>query len=264
MKRAKIKNLTPKIKDKITDKTRFWGPAPTVLFTAAIFLLSQVFAGIIIVLIPTLLGWDEAKTNVWLDTPGVNFGLIILVEFFVLLMVYKLLKIKNATFDDIGLAWPRIKDVFYAVAGFGIYFVLYIALAAAIKAIIPSVDFDQQQQLGFDTHQAGFSLVLIFVALVIAAPVTEEILARGFLYTGLKTKLPRWGAAVITSTMFAVAHLQFGSGQSLVWVAAIDTFVLSLVLIFLREKTGYLGAPILLHMLKNSLAFVLLFVIKAV
>jgi membrane protease YdiL (CAAX protease family) len=61
--------------------------------------------------------------------------------------------------------------------------------------------------------------------------------------------------------LFAVAHLQFGSGAPLLWIAAIDTFVLSLFLIYLKDKTDSLWAPILLHMLKNFIAFMALFVL---
>ncbi len=249
-------------KEEKSNAPKFWGALPTVLLTAGVFLTSQVIAGAMILIIPLILGWEKPKTDNWLDSVMVNFSLIIIVEALVIAMIYKLLKLKKSTFEDIGLAWPRAKDIVYALAGFGIYFLAYVVLAFSIKLIFPEVNFDQQQQLGFDTYQQGIALILIFLALVVAAPITEEILARGFLYTGLKSQLPKWGAALITSLLFALAHLQFGNGASLVWVAAVDTFVLSLVLIYLRERTGYLGAPIILHMIKNGLAFVLLFILQ--
>ena len=42
-------------------------------------------------------------------------------------------------------------------------------------------------------------------------------------------------------------------------LAAATAFVLSLVLIYLREKTGSLWASITLHAIKNGVAFVALF-----
>ena len=101
--------------------------------------------------------------------------------------------------------------------------------------------------------------MLVFISLVLLPPVVEEIVARGFLYTGLRSKLPKIVAALITSALFAAAHLQWGSGAPLLWVAALDTFTLSLVLVYLREKTGGLAASMGVHMLKNGLAFVVLF-----
>jgi len=52
-----------------------------------------------------------------------------------------------------------------------------------------------------------------------------------------------------------------GSGEPLLWIAALDTFILSFVLIYLKEKTGSLWPPIGLHMLKNSLAFISIFIL---
>lgn len=67
-------------------------------------------------------------------------------------------------------------------------------------------------------------------------------------------------AAIVTSLIFAVGHLA-ESSQGPLYVAAIDTFVLSLVLIYLREKTGRLWASIGLHAIKNAIAFVTVFVL---
>jgi membrane protease YdiL (CAAX protease family) len=49
--------------------------------------------------------------------------------------------------------------------------------------------------------------------------------------------------------------LQTGQGASLLWAAGVDTFVLSLVLVYLREKTGALYAGMLVHSLNNLIAF---------
>lgn len=54
---------------------------------------------------------------------------------------------------------------------------------------------------------AGFLPLLIFVVVVIA-PLTEEVVFRGFMYRGLAD---RWGAApavLITAGLWALAHTQ--------------------------------------------------------
>jgi hypothetical protein len=84
---------------------------------------------------------------------------------------------------------------------------------------------------------------------------------RGFLFSSLKRGMTVVVAAIVTSSIFAIAHLQFGSDAPLLWLAAIDTFVLSLVLCYLRQKTGSLWPCIGLHMIKNGLAFTVLFLI---
>jgi membrane protease YdiL (CAAX protease family) len=47
----------------------------------------------------------------------------------------------------------------------------------------------------------------------------------------------------------------------LLYIAAIDTFTLSLILVYLREKTGGLWSSMGLHAIKNGIAFVSLFIV---
>lgn len=243
-------------------KTTFWDPFQTIILTISVYLSSQLVASFLILTVPLLFGWSSVRLENWLDGAVGQFIFVLLIEGLVMLMLWGLLHLKKSSFTDIGLAWPRLKDLGLAVLGFGVYFMMYLVIAGVAKLIFPELNFEQEQQVGFDSARANWELILVFLSLVIMPPLVEEILARGFLYTGLKTKLPIWSATIITSIMFAVAHLQFGSGAPLLWVAAIDTFTLSLVLIYLREKTGNLGAPIALHMLKNGLAFTLLFILR--
>ena len=104
-------------------------------------------------------------------------------------------------------------------------------------------------------------MLLTFVSLVVLPPLAEETVFRGFVYTGIRRRFPFLLSAVITSVLFAIPHLQFGEGAPLLWVAALDTFVLSLVLCYVRERTNSLWPGILIHALKNGIAFVALFLI---
>jgi membrane protease YdiL (CAAX protease family) len=110
----------------------------------------------------------------------------------------------------------------------------------------------------------GITLGIFLVTQILAAFVVEiglgiihngEILVRGYLYSGLRSNWKFLPAALLTSLMFGLAHLQLGSGAAVVWAAGIDTFVLSMVLVYLREKTGVLYAGILVHALNNLIAF---------
>lgn len=258
--KQKIANQVSKLP--IKRHTEFWGPVQTMFLTVAVFITSQFVASLLLVSVPLLLGATQSGLNSWLDSVGGQFIFIAVVEGLVMLLLWGLLHLKKTSFLDIGLAWPRFKDLGLAIVGFGVYFLMYLVLAVVAKLVFPSLDFNQQQEVGFQAVTTVWQLSLVFFSLVILPPLVEEVLMRGFLYTGLKNKWPTWVAVVVTSLMFAAAHLQFGSGAPLLWIAALDTFTLSLVLIYLREKTGNLGASIALHMLKNGLAFLLLFVFK--
>ncbi len=242
-------------------RLQFWHPIVAIALVVFIYFFSQLVAGVFVSIYPAIRGWGVDTTNLWLKTPAGQFWTIMFIEVSVVLMVWGLLKIRGLNLKAIGLKKPKWMDISYALAGFAAYFVLYVIIALIAQKLFPSIDFDQKQQIGFQTARETSQLILVFMSLVVAPPIAEEILCRGFLYTGLRSRWPVWIAAVVTSILFAAAHLQFGSGAPLLWVAAIDTFILSLVLVFLREKTNSLSAPIMLHMLKNGLAFTLLFVI---
>ena len=95
--------------------------------------------------------------------------------------------------------------------------------------------------------------MLAFITLVVIAPVAEEVLFRGYLYGKLKKYVPVWAAILITSALFGLIH---GT-----WNVAVDTFALSIILCLLRESTGGIWASILLHMIKNGIAFYFLFIV---
>jgi membrane protease YdiL (CAAX protease family) len=143
-------------------------------------------------------------------------------------------------------------DLGKALASFALYLLVLIGVMSLFAFVFPDLS-DQEQSLGFaKTGNSFWQLALIFVSLVIIPPICEEMIMRGFLFGRLRQKLPFWVTAVIVSLVFSVAHGQVN--------VAIDTFVLSLFLCSVREKTGAIWAPIIVHMLKNLLGFILVFV----
>lgn len=134
------------------------------------------------------------------------------------------------------------------------YFAISIALQALAVAFISGFDASEAQNIGFGATSSLGELVLVFGALVILAPLAEELIFRGYMFGHGRQNLNFWPAAVITSLIFAIAH-----GQ---WNVGLDTFVLSMVLCYLREKTGSIWAGVILHALKNALAYSLLFIWK--
>lgn len=242
-----------------------WGPVAAVLVTIGTYLTAQLLAGVLILAYALTQGWSDVETGDWLGQSIVGqFVTVLLVEVFTVLLLWWFLRRRKATLRSLGLVKPKFMDGIYAIAGFGLYFPLVILTSAVAKGLIPGLNLEQEQQIGFQATAAGPELALIFASLVILPPLIEEIVMRGFLYTGLKSKLPIWAAVVITSALFGVAHLQFGNGAPLLWVAFIDTFVLSVVLIGVRELGKSLWPAIFLHALKNGLAFAALFIFKLV
>ena len=240
-----------------------WGPVSAVVTTLAIYLGSQLIAGYLIVQYLFIRG-ETKQTVVSTIENSVNlqFILIFIAESVALLLLWSFLRHRSISWNRIGLKKPSGKNILYALPAYGVYFSLILTAFFFIQQFVPDVNVDQTQQVGFDNASGGGALTLVFLSLVILPALTEEILVRGFLYGGLKNKLPVISSALIASGLFGVAHLQLGSGHGAVWIAGVDTFILSLVLIWLREKTGNIWAGVVVHVAKNSIAFLSLFILK--
>lgn len=246
-----------------TPATVTWGPVAAILVTLGIFFGGQLFGGLVISIWPMLLGWSSPRITEWFSDSTVGqFLLLATIQLVTFLLLYWFIRYHRSSLTAIGLIKPRLRDVGYALAGLAAYLPAYIMTVVVLTRLIPSLNVDQPQQIGFQGASTGPELLLVFIALVVLPPLIEEMLARGFLFSGLRTKLPILVAALITSGIFAAPHLQIGSGEPLLWVAFIDTFILSMVLVYLRVKSGGLWASIGLHAIKNGIAFMALFVFK--
>jgi membrane protease YdiL (CAAX protease family) len=95
----------------------------------------------------------------------------------------------------------------------------------------------------------GFGALPIQILLiVVAAPICEEVCFLGMLFGGLRQRVPRIGAALISALIFGGLHATTG-------VSAVPPLIVfGFVLALLYEKTGSIIPGILLHMLNNSVA----------
>jgi len=89
---------------------------------------------------------------------------------------------------------------------------------------------------------------LLVGSAVVGAPIVEEVTYRGLIQTGLRRLTRRgWPAVVVTSALFTLAHV--GAAHPSVLPGL---FVLSLGLGAAFERTGRIGAPIVMHASFNA------------
>lgn len=163
------------------------------------------------------------------------------------------------TWTHLGLQRPPTwVDIGLAPLALIVYLLISAALAYIVLWLIPNFPHDTVQDVGFKALSRQYEYTLAFFTLVVVAPVAEETLFRGYLYGRLKRYVPLVPAVVVTSLLFAAAHLPGSDGIQ--WNVALDVFALSIILCLLRNLTGSIWAGILLHVLKNAIAFYLTFV----
>lgn len=249
-----------------SSKKHGWGIPAGLIITLIAVVLMQPIAATLVSFYPMLLGWDSVQAEEWLyNSPIANFVSILTFEVLAVGVIAGFVARKRISFWVATALSGRIRwrDLMYAVAGF----LVYLGLAIGVFAILPiffPIDTNQEQAIGFEPGAGGLTLLLAFIGLVVLPPIAEEILFRGFLYGTLRANQVSFvWATIITSLLFGSLHLLASAGGGLLWVGLIDTFVLSLVLCYAREKTGTLWASIGVHAFKNGMVFLNLFVISA-
>lgn len=258
VKKQAVNELSPQNSALPTSKVP-WGPWAGIVYAVLVFFASQFLVALILYTIADLRGLKGDAAADWLATVPLQFIFILCAEALTFGAILWFLRYRRTSPKLIGLTKFRWMHVVWALCGFAVYFVAYVALYYFVTKFVPSIDVNQEQDIGFKDVTGAVPLALTFISLVILPPIVEETVFRGFIFTGLR-KYRFIIAALVTSVLFAAAHLEFGNGKPLLWIAALDTFTLSMVLCYIREKTGSIVPTIFIHAIKNCLAFLVLYI----
>ena len=180
-------------------------------------------------------------------------ALVYVVALLVIIFVpWKLLKMKT-TREELGMrGLPTWTDLLLAPIAFIVFLIASGFIMAVMQAIMPSIDWTQEQDVGFNNIISNLDFVLTFLSLVVIAPIAEEIIFRGWLYGKMRRKMSAVPAILIVSLLFGLVH-----GQ---WNVGVVVFTMSIAMCLIRELTGTIWGGILVHMIKNGLAFYALYV----
>ena len=223
-----------------------WGPGLGLLVTLAIVVTS--FGGAAILTVTTGLGRapaslpsarDASTLAAGLQTFALWQGLVILLT----LMVS-------------ALRGGRVRDVLAlhsASRGWRSYLEAIVALLVLqiVVTIVQYISFSGDLYADLRPFVAlvrGPDWPLAAAVIGIGAPLSEELLFRGFLLSALAgTRLGFWGAALIATGLWTAMH----AGYSLMGI--LEVFAIGLVLSWLLWRTGSLRVAIFCHALYNSL-----------
>lgn len=221
------------------------------IWVVAGFVLAQVIVGLLITLVRTVGVSFEGINATILST--ILTAVIYVISIVIVIGLPWLVKKYRTSKAELGLTrYPEWLDLLLAPAGFMVYILLSALFTAFAMTYMTFIDFDQVQETGFSQLGPQYEYILAFISLVVLAPVAEEVLFRGYLFGKLQKNVATWIAILISSAVFAAVHLA--------WNVGIDVFALGIVLCLLRILSKSLWPSILLHMLKNGIAFYFLFI----
>lgn len=182
-------------------------------------------------------------------------GAILAVGTSALLLAFGLVLWRGLPDHDRRLAVARpaaLRPTILAGIGGGfLLLVMALIIVATGAAIDPVVErrVDDVEEIG----TAPWQIVLMVVALVVLAPLGEELLFRALMLRALARRLGFWLAAVVSGACFAASHID----SYLLWPRAIALVLTGIGLAWLYRRRGY-WAAVAAHATVNIIASIAL------
>ena len=131
--------------------------------------------------------------------------------------------------------------------GAGVGVAIALVLGFGLERVLPSPE-NAQGPLIEAASAPGWQRILFVLLAVALAPVFEEFLFRGVLYTGMLRSWGKWPAGIIVTLMFGVLHVFDVAGY---WPALVMITVVGLALLIARIKSKSLIPAIAMHATYN-------------
>lgn len=147
----------------------------------------------------------------------------------------------------LGWGWhPRFKW-YHALA----LAIVMLAIGVALEQVLPhrETDMDELLKLGLPMRVG-----IAFLA-VVTAPLVEEVIYRGILYSALERATGRGASVIVVALLFGAVHVPQYWGSVAVIVAVM---LLSLALTLLRAATGKLLPCVATHLIFNGIQAVVI------
>jgi len=133
----------------------------------------------------------------------------------------------------------------------GLWMLVAVVSSVIYDLVWPLLGVDAVPEFMLHAMRTGGRSPWLWIGVVVVAPLFEEVFCRGFLLTGWRRSvLGPWGAVILISLLWALAHQQYGMLEML-WI-----FLLGVVLGVARLRTGSIWTPVAMHMVVNFGAMV--------
>lgn len=224
---------------------KFWG---TTLW--GLFIFAAMFLGQLSVIVYFVLrnGWSfDIAEAIRVVGGGLTISLSVILGLpAVLASTWIAIRPTRVSFAEyLALRWPSWRDFFVGLAALAILVGCWDLVSRALGRQITSGFMGEVLK----SAQADGAVWLLVIAFAVAAPMWEEIFARGFLYRGWsESKLGVAGAIALSSLAWTSLHLQYD------WFFFCEVFTIGLLFGYLRYRSGSTWLTIILHGLNNLAA----------
>jgi hypothetical protein len=223
----------------------FWGTA-----LWGFFIFAAMFVGQITVVAWFVLrqgGPIDVATAVRVVGGGVTISLSVIMGLpAVLVALWIAIRLSRTPFADyLALRWTSWTNLLIGVVAL---FVLVMGWDLLSRVLGREVEPGFMGEV-LKSAQADGALWLLVLAFCVAAPITEEFFARGFLYRGWsETVLRPAGAIFLSSLVWTLLHLQYD------WFFLGEVFSIGLLFGYMRYRSNSTWLTIVLHGLNNLAA----------
>jgi len=144
-----------------------------------------------------------------------------------------------------------------SLISFAVFVPMALATAGILHGVFSMIGIEPPSALGHELLATisespwNGPIIVIVLCSTIGAGIFEEVLYRGLIlltFTAVLSGRTAWGAIVATSILFSIMHIGVAPPSALVGL-----FVLSLGLCWARVKSGGVLAPIVIHIVFNTM-----------
>src|ERR1700704_118994 len=227
---------------------KFWGTA-----LWGLFIFAAMFAGQIAVVAWFVLQRegtiDFSAAVIHVVAGGLTISLSVIMGLpAVLAALWVPIRLSRTPFADyLALRWPSWSNLLIGVVALAVLVMGWDLLSRATgREVAPGFMGEVLK-----SARADGALWLLVIAFTVAAPITEEFFARGFLYRGWSESfLGPVGALILSSVGWTALHLQYD------WFFFGEVFSIGLLLGYLRYRSNSTWLTVIVHGLNNLAAVV--------
>jgi uncharacterized protein len=237
------------VEERVDNQHQFWGGLGTLAWGILILLALVITQAITVVVYIVLAGGAAPRAgSPALESLKYDGRLLSWCTFasaivcgLAIIIVVKLKRGSNLS-DYLGLVFPNRRQLFFWL----LVLIAFIGVSDGISSLLGKPTTPEFMMKAYSSLASPW---ILWVALLVAAPLSEELFFRGFLIKGLSASTLRWyGAVIISSITWAAIHIQYdlyGMGTIL---------VLGFILGTARIKSGSIILTMLLHSFTNLVA----------